>query len=228
MTAPGVNERQLITISGNPNSGTYLLGFRGEWGLPLRYNANDAAMTATLSALPTVGAGNLIVIKRASVPEYDVYFSDVLGQQDVPLIDVDDSGLNRGSVVVTVVTEGSAPPVPSPPPVPSTSNPLQVIVTPGGVNYDSDGNPTTTGAPIGVTALAIAPGATTFGFVEAGELDDVEFTAYFALGAPIADDDVIQVRGKLCRARVKEWRSPWTGRGGLEVLCKSATGVGPT
>jgi len=103
------DEVQLITISGNPNGGDYLLGFDGEMVNPaLKYNANDAAMTSALCALSTVGVGNLIVVKRSSGQLYDVSFQAALGQRDVPLLDVDYSGLNRGSVTVEVVTEGWA------------------------------------------------------------------------------------------------------------------------
>jgi hypothetical protein len=115
---PGVDEQQLLTISGNPNGGTYLLGFRGVMcNPPLKYNVNDQAMTAALTALPTVGAGNLSVVKNTSgAGLFDVFFIGALGEQDVPLLDVDDSGLNRGSVVASVVTEGSVPTLPTPPP----------------------------------------------------------------------------------------------------------------
>jgi hypothetical protein len=37
-----------------------------------------------------------------------VFFSGALGQRDVPLLDVDYTGLNRGTVTVDIVTEGFA------------------------------------------------------------------------------------------------------------------------
>src|SRR6478609_8560285 len=56
------NEVQLITISGNPNGGDYLLGFNGPMcDPPLKYNANASDMQNALTALPTVGLGNLVV-----------------------------------------------------------------------------------------------------------------------------------------------------------------------
>lgn len=92
--------------------------------------------------------------------------------------------------------------------------------------YDSNANPIPPGGSVTLTALAVTPGVTALTLAGGGDLDDVEYTVYLELGAPIFDDDEILVRGKPCRARVKHWVSPWTGRGGLEVLCKSATGGG--
>ena len=92
--------------------------------------------------------------------------------------------------------------------------------------YDSNANPIPPGGSVTLPALGIAPGNTTQSFVQGGEAEDAEFTVYLELGSPINDDDEINVRGVPCRARTKKWISPWTGRGGIEVLCKSATGSG--
>jgi hypothetical protein len=108
---------------------------------------------------------------------------------------------------------------------------LAVIVNPGphGVVLDDDGNPVAAGGggPTTIYARAIAPGDTRLTPGATSDLDEVAFTAYFNLGDPIADNNMVMVRGRLCRARVKEWVSPWSGRGGLEVACISATGATP-
>src|SRR5262249_27172706 len=107
--AGDIDEVQLITRSGNPSAGTYLLGFNGPMcDPPLKYNANALDMENALTALPTVGLGNLIVIKRASVPEWEVWFGGDLAAQNLPQIVSDYSGLNRGSVDITTITEGAA------------------------------------------------------------------------------------------------------------------------
>ncbi|MCV7205303.1 hypothetical protein H7J71_25185 [Mycolicibacterium peregrinum] len=100
-----------------------------------------------------------------------------------------------------------------------------VTVTPLFGN-DDDGNPVPAGTPVVLTPIAIAPGNTTRQFGEGGDLDAAEFTVFLKLAdeAKIADDYQIEVRGKTCLARVRVWRSPRTGRGGIEVLCRSATG----
>lgn len=99
-----------------------------------------------------------------------------------------------------------------------------VTVTPTGGGLDSDGNPTTTGSPVVLPTIAVAPGNTLLSLGIGGDLDDVEFTVYMSLGSAVSDDDQITVRGKACRARVQEWRSPRTNRGGLAVLARSVTG----
>lgn len=100
-----------------------------------------------------------------------------------------------------------------------------VTVTPLFSN-DDDGNPVPPGTPVVLTPIAIAPGNTTRQFGEGGDLDAAEFTVYLSLAdeSKIADDYGIHVRGKDCFARVQVWRSPRTSRGGVVVLCKSATG----
>lgn len=100
-----------------------------------------------------------------------------------------------------------------------------VTVTPNS-GFDSDGNPIGNGEPVVLTAIAVAPGNTTATFGAGGDLDQADFTVYLNLSdrAFIADDDQITVRGRTCRARVRVWESPRTGRGGLEVLATSATG----
>jgi len=100
-----------------------------------------------------------------------------------------------------------------------------VTVTPQS-GYDTDGNPVGGGSPVEVSTLGIAPGNSELRYGTGGDLDDVQFTVYLELGSPITDDDQITVRGKKCRARVQEWRSPRTNRGGLVVLARSTTGKG--
>lgn len=99
------------------------------------------------------------------------------------------------------------------------------MVTPQS-GYDNDGNPIDPGDPVVLQTLAIAPGNTLLSFGIGGDLDDVAFTVYLKLDSPIVDDDTITVRDKECRARVQEWRSPRTNRGGLAVLARATTGTG--
>src|SRR5262245_22843643 len=101
-----------------------------------------------------------------------------------------------------------------------------VLVAASGGGYDSDGNPLPEAAPVVLPVLELAPGNTTQRFTVAGEVEEADYTVYLELGSPIVDDDVVTVRGKQCRARVREWRSQRSGRGGLEVLCVSTSGKG--
>jgi hypothetical protein len=60
-----------------------------------------------LTALPTVGSGNVSVLKRPNVSAFEVWFGGALAAQNVPEIVADYSGLNRGSVDVSTVVEGA-------------------------------------------------------------------------------------------------------------------------
>lgn len=93
---------------------------------------------------------------------------------------------------------------------------------------DDDGNPVPGGSPVVLEAFAVAPGNTTVLFGDSGSLDSADFTVYLSLDAAVNDGDLIEVRGRTCRARVQEWRDPWPGTpplDGMVVLCKSATGA---
>jgi len=104
---------------------------------------------------------------------------------------------------------------------------------------DDDGDPVPPGSPVVLTPLVIAPGNTSWIFGRGGDQDTVEFTVYFGLITHrpdintwvdttdvIADNYGIRVRDRDCLARVRVWRSPRSSLGGVEVLCRSATGKG--
>lgn len=96
-------------------------------------------------------------------------------------------------------------------------------------SLDSDGNPVSGGEPLVLNVFAVEPGNTAQQFGDTGDVDSVDFSVYFLDRlAPVHDDDAIVVRGRTCRARVKEWRDPWPGDvplEGLVVLCHSTTGA---
>jgi hypothetical protein len=99
-----------------------------------------------------------------------------------------------------------------------------VTVTPRS-DRDDDGNPVANGSPVTLSARAIAPGNTTVRYTESGNVDNVAFTVFLRLGAAVKDGDLIKVRNQTCVARVQEWRSPWSNRGGVVVLAESVTGA---
>lgn len=75
-----------------------------------------------------------------------------------------------------------------------------------------------------LTALAVAPGGGSDRTDRGRTGKDVACTVYFLLGTDIVNSDELTVRGERFRIIVNEWRSPWTGRGGLEVLCTRGQG----
>ena len=109
----------------------------------------------------------------------------------------------------------------------------QVTITPMG-GQNADGDPLPDGASFAVTAFEVAPGNTLLEFGIGGDLDSVDFTAYLPLRfrdvggfwSPLADRLAapfrVDVRGRSCIGRAQEWNSG--GRGGIAVLCHSATG----
>lgn len=100
-----------------------------------------------------------------------------------------------------------------------------VTVTPQ-VSRDDDGNPVPGGAPMVLQAFAVAPGNTTVQFTDSGNVDSADFTVYFLESVNINDGDLIEVRGRTCTARVRDWVDPYgSDVGGLEVLCTSDTGA---
>lgn len=98
-----------------------------------------------------------------------------------------------------------------------------VTVTPL-FGMDGNGDPIPPGAPVVLTPIVVAPGNTMWQPNEGGELDEAEFTVYLQLAdAPkVADNYGIEVRGRDCLTRVRVWNA---NPGGVEVLCRSATGA---
>lgn len=108
------------------------------------------------------------------------------------------------------------------------------------VKYDTDSKRIVDNTdPIELVPLEVEPGNSVLKYGIGGDLDDVEFTVYLPLKQRrqvddefvwvdtttlVVDDSVIVVRGRTCRARVHVWKSQRSRRGGIAVLCQSATG----
>lgn len=108
----------------------------------------------------------------------------------------------------------------------------RVTIVPDG-GHDGSGDPLPDGAPIAVLAYEVAPGNTLLKFGVGGDLDSVEYTVYLPLRIRIsgawtplagilAKPFHIEVRERFCVGRAQVWDS--RGRGGIAVLCHSATG----
>lgn len=94
-----------------------------------------------------------------------------------------------------------------------------------GVQRDEDGKLTDPSAPDAtLMTIAVAPGGGSDRPERTRSGEDIACTAYFPLGTDVVNTDELTVRGQRFRIVVNEWRSPRTGRGGLEVLCTRGQG----
>jgi hypothetical protein len=100
----GVNEVQLVAISGNPNAGTFTLALDGTPTVPMTYNVNQATMQTALEGI--LGAGNITVVKSGN--EYTLTFGGDFANQPVDRLVADYSAFNRGQVTVTTIVDGMA------------------------------------------------------------------------------------------------------------------------
>lgn len=101
--------------------------------------------------------------------------------------------------------------------------PTELVTRHRGAQRDENGR-LTPASDVPLPTMAIAPGGGSE-FVERGrDGETTAFTVYFALGTDLNNDDRLTVRGQQFGIVVNEWRSPWTGRGGLEVLCNRGQG----
>jgi flagellar hook-associated protein 2 len=100
------SEVQTVSLSEEPNDGTYTLTYRGETTTVLDESADAATIEAALEALSTVNTGDI----TASGPLSDgmtFTFANTLG--DVDLIMIDDSLLLRGGSPVTASIAETTP-----------------------------------------------------------------------------------------------------------------------
>lgn len=98
VTAPvaGVNEQQLITLTGNPNGGTFTLTFSGQTTAGIAYNASAATVQTALQALSSIGSGNATVTGSAGGP-WTVTFGGTLAATNVAQMTASGASLTGGS-----------------------------------------------------------------------------------------------------------------------------------
>jgi hypothetical protein len=94
----GVNEQQSVTLH-NAAGGTFILSFENEETDPIAYNAAAADVEAALSALSTIGSGNVAVTGEAGGP-WTVTFQGDLASTDVDLLVGDKNTLVGGSTAI--------------------------------------------------------------------------------------------------------------------------------
>ena len=100
---------------------------------------------------------------------------------------------------------------------------METVTRHRGARYDEDGK-LTPASTTSLAATAIAPGGGGHNVERARDGRTVQCTVYFTTFVDLVNGDELTVRGNRFQIIVNEWRSPWTGRGGLEVLCVKGQG----
>lgn len=99
----------------------------------------------------------------------------------------------------------------------------EVVVRHRGGGRDEDGVVLpVVDAPL--TAKAVEPQAGSRVTRRAGNGLRVQCVVYFVGAVDLTDDDELTVRGQRYQIDVCVWRSPWTSRQGVEVLCTRGEG----
>ena len=102
------NAVQTVTVTGSPTGGTFTLTRAGQTTSAIAYNATAATVQTALSALSTIGAGNVAVTGSAGGP-FTVTFQGALGGQTIAAMTASASltGGTTPGVTVAVVNAGS-------------------------------------------------------------------------------------------------------------------------
>jgi hypothetical protein len=101
--ADGTDEVQLVTITGVPTGGTFVLHFDGEDTTAIPYNATAAAVQAALLALPNLRAGDVVVTGAAGGP-YTLTFGGDFSEEDVATLTATGAFTGGSSPAIAVTT----------------------------------------------------------------------------------------------------------------------------
>lgn len=81
------NAEQTVNLLGIPTGGTWTLSYQGDiTSPPLAWNATPTQVQTALQALPSIGAGNVLVVADVEPQAYDVQFTGTLGLQQIPVL----------------------------------------------------------------------------------------------------------------------------------------------
>src|SRR5207245_6296349 len=98
---------QHVTITGSPTGGVFTLIFGGQITNHMAYNVTAATMQASLQALSTIGAGNVLVTGPAGGP-WLVRFAGALAGMPEPEMTANNSltGGTNPSIVIGTTSQG--------------------------------------------------------------------------------------------------------------------------
>lgn len=116
LISPAYNAQQTISIIGNAVQGTWQLTSplaSDETTSVLQFNATPSQVQTALTALPSIGAGNLVVTAGINPQSYNIDFTGALGELEIlPLIPTwtDLTDANGYQCTITVVTTATGSP----------------------------------------------------------------------------------------------------------------------
>ena len=104
----GTNEVQTITTTGVPTGGTFTLTYAGQTTAPIAYNAASTVVATALTALTSIGTGNVTTSGGPLPTGVVVTFTNALGGSDVATLTATSSltGGTTPTVVITTTTQG--------------------------------------------------------------------------------------------------------------------------
>lgn len=103
-TAGNTNEVQTITVTGTPTGGSFTLSFKG-YAATIAWNSSAAAADTLIEALSSVGTTG-VTVAGGPLPAtpLTVTFTNQLGNQAVPLLIPNSTGLTGGTTPLATVT----------------------------------------------------------------------------------------------------------------------------
>ncbi len=105
----GVNEVQLVTITGGPTGGTFTLTFNGQTTPAQAYNVSAATLQTALRALTSINGANVTVTGDAGGP-FTITFIGTLADANQPAITANAASLTGGTtpgVTIDTTTPGA-------------------------------------------------------------------------------------------------------------------------
>jgi hypothetical protein len=110
--ADNVDCVQTVTLLGQPDGGTWVLGYGGYSTTAMPYNASASEVQTALAALTSIGTGNVTVAQGADQYTFVVTFVGTLANQPILAMTWDDSKLtssvgNTVAITVEITTPGS-------------------------------------------------------------------------------------------------------------------------
>lgn len=95
---PGaVNEKQRIRITGNPQAGSFTIGFQGQTTAAITWKPSTTNIKTALEALSNI---NTVTVTAAGFNEWDVEFQGVWTGRDVELMTINTASLTGGNVSI--------------------------------------------------------------------------------------------------------------------------------